>query len=55
MLCMLPELWFDLKLTVVRLEVDCGSTRSRLWFDSKHDSPTGIPVWHHGAPEAGEL
>ena len=35
MLRVLPEVWFDSKQTVVRLEADCGSTRSRLWFYSK--------------------
>jgi hypothetical protein len=55
MLHMPPKVWFDPKQTVVRLEADCGSTRSRPWFDSKYDSPAAIPSWHHGAPEAGEL
>ena len=32
---MLPEVWFDPKQNVVRLEADRGSTRSRPWFDSK--------------------
>ncbi len=52
---MLPEVWFDSKQTVVLLEADRGSTRSRPWFYSKYDSPTAIPLWHHGALEAGEL
>jgi hypothetical protein len=52
---MLPEVWFDSKQNVLRLEAERGSTRSRTWFDSKHDSPTVIPLWHHNALEAKEL
>ncbi len=55
MLRMLPKVWFDLKQTVVRLEADRGSARSRPWFGPKHDSPTTIPSWHHDTAEAGEL
>ncbi len=49
------SLWFYSKQSVVLLEADCGSTRSRPWFYSKNDSPTVTPLWHHDAPEAGEL
>jgi hypothetical protein len=52
MLCMLSEVWFDPKQTVVRLEAYRASTRSILYFDPKHDSPTATPAWHHGPLEA---
>jgi hypothetical protein len=55
MLRMLPEAWFYSKQSVVLLEADRGSTRSRPWFYSKNDGPAVIPLWHHDAPESGEL
>ncbi len=52
---MLSEVWFESKQSVVRVEVECGSSRSRMWFEWKYDGPTAITACHHGALEAGEL
>ena len=51
---MLPKGWFYSKQTVVPLEADRVSTRSRLCFYPKHDGPTAIAVWDPGAKGAGE-
>lgn len=54
-LSMLHQVWFDSKQHLFRLEVVSLSTRSRLWFYSKYDSPRAIPAWDNSAQEAGEL
>ena len=53
LLNMLHDVWFEWKQTVVRVETDCGSSRSRPWFEW-NQTLVRVEIWwpdgYHGDP-----